>query len=200
MMLPIDVGARRGGAVCSRCKRPLSDPISVKMGIGPICRGYGGGLGRRNGNGGNQMSLEEAREFHDFPIAQPIAEGIILRRDGDRMESGSTVFMNVPHLTVWHSPNGFEWGYGGSGPADLALNIVEAVLKEIGYDGPRMICWEDWTCFSLAGRLHQDFKWEFIGGMPEEGGEISFENITDWIEQHNDDELQRWYTSLTEAV
>src|SRR6266436_5928682 len=24
----------------------------------------------------------------------------------------------------YHSPDGFEWGYGGSGPADLALNIL----------------------------------------------------------------------------
>lgn len=25
---------------------------------------------------------------------------------------------------VHHSPTGFEWGYGGSGPADLALSIL----------------------------------------------------------------------------
>jgi Family of unknown function (DUF6166) len=27
-----------------------------------------------------------------------------------------------PRLDLWnHSPTGFEWGYGGSGPAQLAL-------------------------------------------------------------------------------
>ena len=37
MMLPVDLGIYPwGGAVCSRCKRPLSDSVSVKMGIGPI--------------------------------------------------------------------------------------------------------------------------------------------------------------------
>jgi len=25
---------------------------------------------------------------------------------------------------VYHSPTGFEWGYGGSGPADLARSIM----------------------------------------------------------------------------
>lgn len=29
----------------------------------------------------------------------------------------------VPHVK-WHSPAGFEFGYGGSGPADLALSIL----------------------------------------------------------------------------
>lgn len=29
----------------------------------------------------------------------------------------------VPHV-LWHSPNGFEYGYMGSGPADLALSIL----------------------------------------------------------------------------
>ena len=29
---------------------------------------------------------------------------------------------------VLHSPTGFGWGYGGSGPADLALSILCAEL------------------------------------------------------------------------
>jgi len=39
---------------------------------------------------------------------------------------GQTVTVNgVPlkHI-VEHSPTGFQWGYGGSGPADLALSIL----------------------------------------------------------------------------
>lgn len=45
---------------------------------------------------------------------------------------------------LWnHSPDGFEWGYGGSGPAQLAL----ALLADVTGDG------------ELAARQHQDFKW-----------------------------------------
>lgn len=51
---------------------------------------------------------------------------------------------------VWdHSPNGFNWGYTGSGPAQLAL----AVLLEI-------------TDEQTAVRMHQRFKENFIAGLP----------------------------------
>lgn len=50
-------------------------------------------------------------------------------------------------LKVWnHSPDGFEVGYGGSGPAQLAL----AILLEAGLSDKRAV------------RLHQPFKWTFI--------------------------------------
>jgi hypothetical protein len=47
-----------------------------------------------------------------------------------------------------HSPTGFGWGYGGSGPAQLAL----ALLIEATGDQ------------DLAVRYHQDFKWRYVGG------------------------------------
>lgn len=45
-----------------------------------------------------------------------------------------------------HSPDGFNWGYGGSGPAQLALAI----------------------CIELYGRPenYQDFKFEYISKLP----------------------------------
>lgn len=49
-----------------------------------------------------------------------------------------------------HSPDGFNWGYGGSGPAQLAL----AVLLEI-YDE------------QFALQNHQSFKWEYIANLPQ---------------------------------
>lgn len=48
-----------------------------------------------------------------------------------------------------HSPDGFEWGYGGSGPAQLALALLADAL---GDD-------------KQAVRLHQAFKWEKIAGL-----------------------------------
>jgi hypothetical protein len=55
-----------------------------------------------------------------------------------------------------HSPDGFNWGYGGSGPAQLALAIV---LKLTGKaDG------------------YQDFKWNVIALLPfEQDFDIVFE-------------------------
>lgn len=55
-----------------------------------------------------------------------------------------------------HSPDGFNWGYGGSGPAQLALAIM---LKLTGKpDG------------------YQDFKFKVIAAIPQgEDFEIEFE-------------------------
>ena len=45
-----------------------------------------------------------------------------------------------------HSPTGFEWGYGGSGPAQLALAILARHLKDD----------------AAALNLHQEFKWSWV--------------------------------------
>lgn len=66
-----------------------------------------------------------------------------------------------------HSPDGFAWGYGGSGPAQLAL----ALLLEHGLTD------ED------AVRLHQDLKFEVVAGWPQESGEHELD-LQDWIDRH----------------
>lgn len=71
---------------------------------------------------------------------------------------------NIQHLKVMHSPTGFEWGYAGSGPADLAFNTLLLVCPE-----------------PEAEKLHQAFKEEFIATMPQEGGRISLESIYLWL-------------------
>lgn len=53
-----------------------------------------------------------------------------------------------------HSPTGFEWGYGGSGPAQLALAILADAL---GDD-------------QLALRYHQQFKFDAIATLPVDKG------------------------------
>ena len=51
-----------------------------------------------------------------------------------------------------HSPTGFEWGYGGSGPAQLALALLADALEDD----------------KLAIILHQRFKWKHIATIPQE--------------------------------
>jgi len=60
-----------------------------------------------------------------------------------------------------------EFGYGGSGPADAALNVLIHFVD--GY-----------TVF----RLHQDFKWKFIATPDQEnGGIINAAQILPWIKE-----------------
>jgi hypothetical protein len=50
-----------------------------------------------------------------------------------------------------HSPTGFAWGYGGSGPSQLALAILADYLRD------------DHTALTL----YMDFKWAVITRLPE---------------------------------
>jgi hypothetical protein len=84
---------------------------------------------------------------------------IVLTRD-----AGGIAHVNIPQMVAYHSPTGFEWGYGGSGPADLALNIL------VFYVG-----------MEKAWKLHQHFKWDFIAVMPKEGGVIKKKDIERWL-------------------
>lgn len=135
---------------CRTCHRPLTDPESVRRGVGPVCRHH------RSPDQEN-LELEDSIRIP----GDPRVEGVVLRRD----EDGRAV-MNVDHSIIAHSPTGMEWGYSGSGPADLALNIL------IAFEVPSFD----------ATMLHQEFKREFLAGMPREGGTIAPERIREWIE------------------
>ena len=87
------------------------------------------------------------------------------RYEGRRTKAGAIVTVNGeildPRFDLQnHSPSGFEWGYAGSGPAQLALAILADYLNDD----------------VQAMNLHQRFKWTIIAGLPEAwtltGGEV----------------------------
>jgi hypothetical protein len=122
-----------------------------------------------------QETTLPATAFADHPLALPLVpNGIICRwREGRS-------YTNVPHLVMHHSPSGFAWGYGGSGPADLALNILEWVLRQEGYQG-ETVRYVAGTCFRLACQLHHDFKWQFLATCDRQEGHIPLETVTTWL-------------------
>jgi hypothetical protein len=65
-----------------------------------------------------------------------------------------------------HSPDGFSWGYGGSGPAQLALALAADVLG----DDDR------------AQDIYQRLKFKLIGSLPEEGWSLSEKRLREVIE------------------
>jgi hypothetical protein len=91
------------------------------------------------------------------------------------------VFTNVPHVVIQHSPNGYEWGYGGSGPSDLALNLCELALRDLGYTGPTVQCW-DGRCFNAAWAMHIKAKYVFISTVDRMGGSIPWATFRDWVQ------------------
>jgi hypothetical protein len=86
----------------------------------------------------------------------------------------------LPHV-VWHSPDGFEWGYHGSGPADLALSMLADALGEKQTQAQAKHF--DPSSCPRAVRAHQEFKAEFIAVVPRnEGWEIEAEQVLAWVE------------------
>ena len=100
------------------------------------------------------------------------AKFIRCTRTGKRMMGGEAkVYLGdtqdpLPH-DVRHSPTGFEWGYAGSGPAELARCIL---LYWFGDDSKADV-----------ERFYQKFKFEFIATMPEEGRDIPYYEAWTWL-------------------
>jgi hypothetical protein len=70
-----------------------------------------------------------------------------------------------------HSPAGFNWGYGGSGPSELA----------------RQILW-DYLGASPHPALYQDFKRDVVARFPQEQGwKLPARQILDWLRAREDD-------------
>lgn len=65
-----------------------------------------------------------------------------------------------------HSPDGFAWGYGGSGPAQLALALL---------------LWFADRDFALAN--YQKFKWDVVAKLPVPEFELSERVVKDWIKE-----------------
>lgn len=79
-------------------------------------------------------------------------------------------FKALPHRKH-HSPDGFEMGYDGSGPADLALSICEWVVQadpEKTFPKTKKIALWRGSCTETAWLAHHHFKREFVAGWQNE--------------------------------
>jgi hypothetical protein len=101
------------------------------------------------------------------------------------------------HHHVKHSPDGFAWGYHGSGPAELARCLLIDALEDDALcpgcagagrrhaeDALEFVrCWECWgTGFGPAvERRYQEFKRLVVGTWPQsEGWVITQAEILQW--------------------
>jgi hypothetical protein len=89
---------------------------------------------------------------------------------GTRTEHGAAVIVNENgecraldprHDLRNHSASGFEWGYGGSGPAQLALALAADVL---GDD-------------EAAQQVYQRLKFKLVGSLPHDGWVLTEDRI-----------------------
>lgn len=97
---------------------------------------------------------------------------------GDRAGVGTVRIVNsaepstqlVLYHDVRHSPDGFSWGYSGSGPAELARCIL---LDHLGHDQ-----------ITEVERAYQHFKEDVVSRWGPRGFEITDEQIDRWLGQN----------------
>tara|TARA_Y100000034_G_C6843039_1_gene381573 strand:- start:213 stop:665 length:453 start_codon:yes stop_codon:yes gene_type:complete len=89
---------------------------------------------------------------------------------------------NVPLHAVHHSPEGFNWGYLGSGPSDLAMNIVEEILIINGHKGEKTQMYKG-KIFNETSVLYHSFCEEFIAKFDKDGGSIPYTDALSWIKK-----------------
>ena len=75
---------------------------------------------------------------------------------------------------ISHSPTGFEWGYHGSGPAQLSYALLRTFLTlASGYDIDAIK--------NMVWGSYQDFKRLYVSGFPKDGWTISEETIYSYL-------------------
>lgn len=85
-----------------------------------------------------------------------------------------------------HSPDGFEWGYGGSGPAQLALALLANVYDVPERKKSRGIFDEA----SVAEKHYQQFKWQWVSSTTDNEWYLNEQQIRDWVMQREIIEAQ----------
>lgn len=152
--------------------KPLSDPRIFESRL--ICVNCRKGLAKSDEPTENDCRCyDETGKLTDF-IPEPSdhflddagdVKPIHLKRIPVSNGGFSKALVDIPHTIVYHSPDGFEWGYGGSGPNELALNILALFVP-----------------LPEAWRLHQRFTSDVIAHIGTDGSTLEPPDVRLWIE------------------
>jgi len=82
-----------------------------------------------------------------------------------------------------YAPTGFDWGFGGSGPADLALNML-ALFLPLAPEATGVVLRDGSFVSDAAWALHHECKYDLIATLPRSGGHVTAETIRTWITTH----------------
>lgn len=119
--------------------------------------------------------MDKPEGFGQVALLPEFHEGVHLQwqRTTDGLQT------NVRWRVRHHSPTGFEIGYAGSGPADLALNAMAALFPAA--QEPRKVKCFDGTVSLSAWMLHQLFKFAFLERADRNQGRIAWAEIEQWL-------------------
>ena len=112
------------------------------------------------------------------------------------LQDDNIVVMKIDYSEFWvnlqlyleevnHSPTGFEWGYYGSGPSQLAYAILRSYYFFCAkYDVPDAI--------RKAKAHYMRFKQDFVGQWRKDEWEISSDQVTFWLTTQKEIENEGW--------
>ena len=143
------------GEALGRLDETLADPGGDGAGRGPLRLVVSNGVPEEVTQDGIGVPVQP-----EYEVLTGDAEDVVLWRTAEGVARAS-----VPH-SARHSPTGIEWGYGGSGPADLALSVLLVLADE-----------------RAANALYQRFKAEVVARVPERGGVLRAADVRAWVER-----------------
>ena len=94
-----------------------------------------------------------------------IVEVLICSEGGNRLRSYP---LPIRLDLVEQSPTGFDWGYGGSGPAQLAIAILADLTVDDLYSKAR----------------YMSFKWDVVAKLPSLGWVRHEDRFQEWVDAH----------------
>ena len=107
-----------------------------------------------------KRSYQGESEGHNYP-----GVGTVTVHDNEALTAQPLALM-LDHVN--HSPDGFAWGYGGSGPAQLAY----AILWDVTNDADK------------CQKHYQNYKWDVIANLPtttDKGWIITAASVDEWL-------------------
>ncbi|WP_139234514.1 DUF6166 domain-containing protein [Alicyclobacillus macrosporangiidus] len=151
---------------CGRCHRPLRNPRWREIGYGKVCYSKVQAESARGNEDSNQTIGAVLTGLVNGYVGMRTKQGLII----NEVIGGRQV--PLKHQ-VLHSPTGMEWGYGGSGPADLAYSILCTVTDP-----------------ETAERYHKEFKWDFVAGFDRDRWELDRHQVESWLAERLAERLE----------
>ncbi len=114
---------------CRRCNRTLKSEPGRTDGIGPVCKmKEDAGISKQTADDGDIIEPYDGCDIWIERLATPtdLVPGVTM----NQKHTCSGIRTNIRRTVYRHSPTGFNFGYGGSGPADAALNILRMFTTE----------------------------------------------------------------------
>lgn len=105
---------------------------------------------------------------------------VVTREDARNAEAIKPCNCRSLATVTYHSPDGIDWGYPGSGPADLALSILADYFGET-HEQVLEALRSLWSPRSKAAALHQRFKDQFIANEQRDEWQIRADVIDVWL-------------------